>query len=714
MEIWGGIECTINRVGDQYFDQLIYQGHYTRKQDLELISGLGIKKIRYPLLWEKHEPQKTGLIDWGFTENQLNTLKAQNVDVIAGLVHHGSGPDYVNMLEDSFPEGLAAYAEKLATKFPWINYYTPINEPLTTARFCGLYGLWYPHKSDDVSFIRILYNECKATALAMQAIRTINPAAKLIHTEDLGKTHSAPTLQYQADFENERRWIGLDLLCGRVTHDHFLYDYLVSNGITPEELMYFIKNPCPPDILGFNYYITSERYLDNDLTIYPIHTHGSNSKHAYADIEAVRSAAASLVGPKQLLKEAWDRYRLPLAITEAHLHCGREDQLRWLEYVLNDARELAGEGVDFRGVTIWSLLGAYGWDSLLTKEEMNYESGVFDVRSGTPRATAIAKMVTALAHGKDYQHPVLSQKGWWLRPDRILYPTIGPANRVQPFGKPPILLIGSSGTLGKAFARICNSRNLNFVALDTSQLNCSIIEQVNSAINKFKPWAVINASGFLRIEDAERDEKSSFLSNIVGPVNLARCCRKYGIKLLTFSSDQVFDGKKNAEYIEHDEVNPLNLFGRSKAKAEERVLYENPESLIIRISEVFSPWSADGFMTRIITALSNRKTIDVANDVFVSPTLVTDLINSSLDLLIDEERNIWHLANQGTISWADLAQEVASRGRYNPSLLVQKPYAELNLNAIRPSYSGLTSNRGIFLPTLDNALERYFHELRAY
>lgn len=714
MEIWGGIECTINRVGDQYFDQLKYQGHYTRKEDLKLLADLGIKKIRYPLLWEKHQPQQNGPVDWTFIEGQLNALKGRNVDIIAGLVHHGSGPAYVNMLEDTFSEGLAAYAGQVAAKFPWINYYTPVNEPLTTARFCGLYGLWYPHKSDDASFIRILYNECKATALAMLAIRRINPDAKLVHTEDIGKTHSTPTLQYQADFENKRRWIGLDLLCGRVTKHHDLYNYLVFNGITAEELNFFISNPCPPDILGFNHYITSERYLDEKLNLYPPHTHGQNGKHSYADVEAVRSADAGLDGPKQLLKEAWERFHLPMAITEAHLHCGREDQLRWLDYIITAATELKNEGVDFRGVTIWSLLGAYGWDRLLTNEKMNYESGVFDVRSGTPRATAIAKMVTSLAKNDTFQHPVLGQKGWWLRPDRIQYPSYGPPNVVKVPNQNPMLIIGADGTLGRAFSRICNDRNLNFVALNRSELNFGLIEEVETAINKYKPWAIINAANIPHIEDAERDKENCFLINTVGPANLAVCCRKYGIKLLTFSSDQVFDGKKNAEYIEYDAVNPLNLFGKSKAKAEEQVLRENPEALIIRIGEVFSPWTADGFMTGIISALRNHKSLDVANDVFVSPTIVTDLINSSLDLLIDDEQKIWHLANQGTISWADLAKEVASRGRYNSNLLVPKPYADLNLNAVRPSYSSLTSDRGIFLPTLDNALDRYFREMHLH
>ncbi|HWJ29288.1 MAG TPA: hypothetical protein VNS32_22300, partial [Flavisolibacter sp.] len=189
-EIWGGIECTINRVNNRFFDQLDYSGHYNRELDIEHIAGTGIKKIRYPVLWERHQPQKNETIDWSWTEQQLNNIREKNIDVIAGLVHHGSGPAFTDLTDPEFPYLLADYAGKVAEQFPWINFYTPVNEPLTTARFSGLYGLWYPHHTNDRSFVQILLNELKGVVLSMNAIRKINPHARLIQTEDLGKTYS--------------------------------------------------------------------------------------------------------------------------------------------------------------------------------------------------------------------------------------------------------------------------------------------------------------------------------------------------------------------------------------------------------------------------------------------------------------------------------------------------------------------------------------------
>ena len=134
-EIWGGIECTINRVKHEFFDQLEYAGHYEREEDIEHIAELGIRKMRYPILWEKHQPDKDSDIDWTWTDKRLHLLRDKNIDIIAGLVHHGSGPSFTDLEDPQFPYLLADYAKKVAERFPWINYYTPVNEPVTTARF---------------------------------------------------------------------------------------------------------------------------------------------------------------------------------------------------------------------------------------------------------------------------------------------------------------------------------------------------------------------------------------------------------------------------------------------------------------------------------------------------------------------------------------------------------------------------------------------------
>ncbi|MDQ4142049.1 MAG: family 1 glycosylhydrolase, partial [Bacteroidota bacterium] len=313
IDLWGGVECSCNRVGEQFFDQLSRNGHWDRISDLDLFASLGIKKLRYPVLWEHVAPQSLDTPDWSWSDERLQRLQQLKIDPIIGLVHHGSGPVYTNLASDNFAPLLAQYARMVAERYPWVNHYTPVNEPLTTARFSCLYGFWYPHQTSDKDFLRALINQVKGTKLAMLAIREINPNAKLVQTEDLGKTHSTKLLAYQAAFENERRWLTFDLLCGKVTPEHKLWPYLTKVGISPEELLEFVETPLPPDIFGINHYITSERYLDEHLSIFPLHTHGSNGRHKYADVEAVRVKGVERAGIKNLLQEVWQRYQGSIA-----------------------------------------------------------------------------------------------------------------------------------------------------------------------------------------------------------------------------------------------------------------------------------------------------------------------------------------------------------------------------------------------------------------
>jgi dTDP-4-dehydrorhamnose reductase len=415
LQLWGGVECTVNRVGDRFFNQLERNGHWDRAADLDRFAALGLATLRFPLLWELLAPNSVDEIDWAWPDERLQRARDLGIRPIAGLLHHGSGPVYTDLLDRQFPEKFARYAGSIARRYPWIDAYTPINEPLTTARFSALYGHWYPHGQDDNSFARALLNQCRATVLAMGAIREVNPNAKLIQTDDLGKTFSSPALSYQADFENERRWITWDLLCGTVDRAHPLWSYFKWARVSDSELEFFLRESCPPDTIGANYYVTSERFLDDNFSAYPAECRGGNGHSVYADIAAVRSEVSEISGPKNLLMELWERYRIPIAVTEAHLGCSADEQLRWFMEIWEAAEEARSEGADVRAVTIWALLGSFDWNSLVTRDDGYYEPGVFDVFDGEPRETLLAEMVRELAVRGRFDHPCLATPGWWQK-----------------------------------------------------------------------------------------------------------------------------------------------------------------------------------------------------------------------------------------------------------------------------------------------------------
>ncbi len=720
LALWGGVECTVNRVHDRYFSQLERNGHLLRAGDLDRFASLGIRALRYPVLWELVAPAGPASADWRWPDERLVALQRLGIDAIVGLVHHGSGPRSTHLLDPDFPERLAEYAGAVAARYPWVTRYTPVNEPLTTARFAGLYGCWYPHARDDTSFVRAVLNQCRGVVLAMQAIRQINPAAQLLQTDDLGKTYGTSTLTPIIDFYNERRWLAWDLLCGRVGPGHPLWNDLLATGVPEREFAWFGEHPCVPDLLGVNYYITSERWLDHHIERYPESHVGQYRGQRIADIETPRAFAVPTPGIAPLLREAWQRYRIPLAVTEVHIDAQREDQLRWLYEIWRSAERVRSEGADVRAVTAWALLGSFDWNTLVTVEQGYYEPGPLDVRSSPPRPTAVATLMRELASGRRPSHPVLLGDGWWRRPGRFLCPPVS-IEAMDDWVSPhpplarsaqPLLVVGAAGTLGRAFARICSVRNLAFRLLDRAQLDIADAPAVEHAIREHRPWAIVNACGYVRVDEAEAEPERCHRENTLGSVVLAIACARHGLRLLTFSSDLVFGGERRSPYVESDAVAPLGVYGRTKAEAECRVLAIDPSALVVRTSAFFGPWDSVNFVSLALGALSQGRPFVAASDQIVSPTYVPDLVHASLNLLIDGEQGIWHLANRDALSWAQLARKAARMAGVPTTLLQERPVALLHSPARRPAYSALDSERGRHMPALEDALVRYLH-LRA-
>lgn len=719
LELWGGHEPTVNRVGDQFFDQTVRTGHEHRIGDLARFAEMGITALRYPVLWERISPERPQDRDWAWTDERLEEIRRLGMRPIAGLTHHGSGPRHTSLVDESFAPGLAAHAAAVAERYPWIEAYTPVNEPLTTSRFSALYGLWYPHLRDEAAWWVALLNQVDATRLSMRAIRAVNPDAKLVQTEDLGHTFSTPQLAYQAEFENNRRWLTWDLLTGRVTPDHPLWERLEGMGVV-DRARAIADDPCPPEVLGVNHYLTSERFLDHRFTRYPEHTHGGNGDRRYADVEAVRVLEPGPLGLERLLEMTWERYGIPVAVTETHNGCTREEQMRWSYEAWRGAERLRERGVPVQAVTIWALLGGYDWDRLLTSEAGVYECGAFDIRGGEPRPTGVVPMLRTLATGEGELSPVLSQPGWWRRDIRHEYPVVdatrlgAPAMAPVVVGRagPPILITGRTGTLGQAVAVACEHRALDHVLTDRRRMQLDDEVSVAEALDALKPWAVVNTAGWVRVDEAEDDPEGCVRANATGAGVLARACAKRGIRFVTFSSDLVFDGRNERPYVESDLPRPLNVYGRSKGDAERLTLEAGGQPLVIRTAAFFSEHDAHNFAVWAARELAGGRKVRAASDCVVSPTYVPDLVRATLDLLIDGETGIRHLVNGGAVSWAEFAVQAAEALGLDPKGVEPTPAAALGWRAERPAYAALGTERGQILPSFEAALERFARGFR--
>jgi dTDP-4-dehydrorhamnose reductase len=700
-ELWGGIESTVNRVGDRFFDQLRRGGHHDRLDDLDALAESGISAVRYPVLWERAAHACDAAPSWGWSDTRLERLRELAIRPIVGLLHHGSGPWDTNLTDPRFPEAFAEYAHLAARRYPWVTDWTPINEPLTTARFSGLYGHWYPHGRDDETFVRTLLHQCCAIVRAMRAIRSVNTRARYVHTDDGGTTFSTPTLASQADFDNRRRDLAIDLVSGRVGAEHPMYRYLRDSGASVVDLSWLVRHGQMPDVLGINYYATSDRFLDHRVERYPEALHGGNGRLRYADVAGASASVGWTVGFARALERTWCRYRRPVALTEVHLGCTREEQLRWLAEAWEQATTVEKHGVPVEAFTVWSMFGAYDWNSLVTRDANHYEPGAFDVRAPTPRRTALFGAMRSLAATKRFDHPVLGQPGWWQRAGAR--PAASPAKKGD---ERSLLILGSSGTLGAAFVRQCAARGIDHVALTRRELDIARAEDVHDVVSACRPWAVINATGYVRVDDAEEETEACTNVNTAGALTVAEACERGGAALISFSSDLVFGGDRQSPYRESDRVNPLSVYGRSKADAERGIRERMPSALIVRTSAFFGPWDPHNFLASTLRSLDQGLPVRATTCV-VTPTYVPALVDASLDLLIDGETGIWHLTNRTATSWVALARLAATEGGRDASLVEETTGESLGWRAPRPAYSALGSERGELMPTLEDSLHRF-------
>jgi dTDP-4-dehydrorhamnose reductase len=235
-----------------------------------------------------------------------------------------------------------------------------------------------------------------------------------------------------------------------------------------------------------------------------------------------------------------------------------------------------------------------------------------------------------------------------------------------------------------------------------SELDIADADSVRAALACYKPWAVVNTAGFVRVADAERERDACLRENALGAEVLARACADLGIPFVTFSSDLVFDGRLGRPYVESDAVNPTSVYGESKADAERRVLAAHDKALVVRTSAFFGPWDRFNFVWRVLNEAAAGNAVETATDV-VSPTYVPDLGHAVLDLLIDGDSGIRHLTNPGALSWSELAREALRRGGYDAAL-VGEASGEAPLN------TALTSERGLLLPPLESALDRFIRD----
>ena len=324
-------------------DEMEKTGHYKRwREDFELVRDFGIHFLRYgPPLYRTHLGPKK--YDWDFSDETFNALHQMSIVPIADLCHFGL-PDWLgNAQNPDFPQAFAEYAGDFARRYPWVKYYTPVNEISIAALFSAMYGWWNECESSDDAFVTAMKHLCKANTLAMHAILNVQPDAIFIQSESSEYFHpEEPSCIPSANFYNQRRFISLDLTYGNSV-DVLIYEYLRDHGMSREEYHWFFDNHVKVRcVMGNDYYVTNEHL---------VHADGSTS------------SSGEIFGYYVITHQYFERYSLPVMHTETNI--AEPNAVQWLMKEWQNMHRLRQDGVPIIGFTWYSLQDQVDWDSAL-------------------------------------------------------------------------------------------------------------------------------------------------------------------------------------------------------------------------------------------------------------------------------------------------------------------------------------------------------------
>lgn len=289
-----------------------------------------------------------------------------------------------------------------------------------------------------------------------------------------------------------------------------------------------------------------------------------------------------------------------------------------------------------------------------------------------------------------------------------------------------ILVTGTSGQVARALSERATLRGIDLIALGRPDLDLCEPASVVLALRHARPDAVINAAAYTAVDLAEKEEDRAAAVNAAGAAAVARVAGTLGIPLAHISTDYVFGGGGEAPIGEETPTAPLNAYGRTKLAGEKAVRQGTANHAIIRTAWVFSPFGKN-FVRTMLTHARSRQELRVVSDQHGSPTYAPDLADALLDVcrnLVEKPgesalRGVFHAANAGYASWADVAVatfEISGKLGGPVAHVVGIPTSEYPTPARRPANSRLSTERlhrlhCVSLPDWRDALERCVRRL---
>lgn len=254
------------------------------------------------------------------------------------------------------------------------------------------------------------------------------------------------------------------------------------------------------------------------------------------------------------------------------------------------------------------------------------------------------------------------------------------------------LITGGAGQLGLAFQRELGKQGIDYVSVNSAQLDITNPLSVEESVNSIKPDVIINTAAWTDVDGAEANESAANAVNALGPQNLAIASKNVGSRLVQVSTDYVFSGKGAAPWSEDADHNPQSVYGSTKSNGEKLVLDAHPTgAYVIRTAWLYSADRKNFAKTMTKLALNGAGEVRVVNDQVGQPTFAGDLAKQIVNLaLSDEPVGIYHGTNSGQATWFEFAQEIFKLAGAEVSRVVPVSSSEYPRPAKRPSYSVLS------------------------
>lgn len=314
------------------------------RDDLDELLGAGVRHLRYPLRWPQIQPEP-GRFDWSETDRVLEHLRAAGAVPIIDLVHHTSYPDWLRdgFRDREFGPALVAYAEAVAVRYPWLPAYTLFNEPFATLHLAGHEGLWPPYDRGMEGFVRLASSVLPAINQAAECWAELLPDAHHVWVDTAEHHAGTQSCQQYVELTNDRRHVFLDLMLGHELDPArpFLAEFIRAGGGPLLELP-----PRRVDVVGLDYYSHSEWFYD-DI--------GGYAPSPYP------------IGFAAVAEQYFNRYGLPMMLTETNLRGQPSDRISWLRYMIEQYDIAVGRGVPLHGFCWFPQVDSCDWDSLLAR-----------------------------------------------------------------------------------------------------------------------------------------------------------------------------------------------------------------------------------------------------------------------------------------------------------------------------------------------------------